>query len=1120
MEIRLLGNVEISNHERVFHLTRHGERCLLAVLALDLGRPVTKTTLAERIWDDNEARDRKQDTLPTYVSHVRTALIAAGAPKDCLPADRAARGYVLNVDPDVVDYHRFAAETRAARDHTDHDRLRRALDLWRGPALSGLEGHWADIRRQHLDIEYRGALETLLTAYLEAGGHDEMLRILPWLDQRTTPDERLVMLGAEAYARTGRHTEIHAWATGMERRMREIHDTGLSDRAVARLRRLTADPTGPTPAEPDPPGPPSAMFSLRRDIPDFTGRDDDLRVLLDAVEAAADGPTRAIAIHAVDGMPGVGKTAFSVHAAHRVAHRFPDGNLFLDLHGHDPVRPPRTPLDALDSLLTATGIDPKAIPRDLDDRAGLWRTRVADKRILLILDDAATHDQVRHLLPGTPDSLVLITSRTRLAALDGVRPLTLDTLPPDDAVRMLLTLSGRRPDDEDPVELRRLVELCGHLPLAIALIAGQLRSHPTHTARHTADRLAHTHDRLTHLHTGDRSVRAAFDTSYRDLPADQRQLFRLLGVHNGPDIDTHAAAALHDTTPDQARHHLEALHTAHLLQETSPGRYRLHDLLRAYAHNHAADLDPEYRHDATTRVLDHYLHTTHTAAQHLPTYRTPVTPITPTTPRHPHPITDAEQARTWLTTELRTLAAAIHHAAHHTHPTHAINLATTLDAFLYTHGHWEQAHTLHQTALHAATHTGDRHGQATALHSLGLVQRVRGEHEVAEATLTRALGLFTDLGDRRGQAIALHSLGLMQYMRGEFGMVVATLTHALDLFTDLGDRRGQATALHSLGLVQRVRGEFGVAEATSTRALDLFTDLGDRRGQAIALHSLGLVQRVRGEFGVAEATLSRALDLFTDLGDRRGQATALHGLSRVQYQRGEFGVAEATSTRALHLFTDLGDRHGQANALDSLGIVQRVRGEFGVAEATSTRALDLFTDLGSRHGQANSQLNLGITQTLQGAHEPATTNLTKALALFGEVGDHDGEAETRNALGELALAHPDAGDPHTHFTTALTLARDTGSRLHEANALAGQGRCLQHTDPARAITLLHQALTLHRELDVPEATRTAALLDTLQRDHPTTLEPLEGSTPVHDLPDGRPPSHLSERPTPGQTRTA
>ncbi|MGW4116929.1 AfsR/SARP family transcriptional regulator, partial [Actinosynnema sp. NPDC004786] len=758
MEIRLLGSVEIGNHERVFHLSRRGERCLLAVLALDLGRPVTKTTLAERIWDDNEARDRKQDTLPTYVSHVRTALIAAGAPKDCLRADRAARGYVLDVDPDLVDYHRFAAETRAARDHADHERLRRALDLWRGPALSGLESHWADLRRQHLDIEYRGALETLLTAYLQADDHDEMLRILPWLDQRTTPDERLVMLGAEAFARTGRHTEIHAWATGMERRMREIHDIGLSDRAVARLHGLIA---GPPPAEsvPDLSGSPSAMFSLRRDIPDFTGRDDELRVLLDAVEAAADGRTRAIAIHAVDGMPGVGKTAFSVHAAHRVAHRFPDGRLFLDLHGHDPVREPRTPLDALDSLLTATGIDPKVIPRDLDDRASLWRTRVAGKRILLVLDDAATHDQVRPLLPGTPGSLVLITSRTRLAALDGVRPLTLDTLPSDDAVRMLLALAGRRADDEDPVELRRLVELCGHLPLAIALIAGQLRSHRTHTARHTADRLAHTQDRLADLHSGDRSVRAAFDTSYRDLPDDQRELFRLLGVHNGPDIDIHAAAALHDTTPDQARHRLEALHTAHLLQETSPGRYRLHDLLRVYAHNHAADLDRRHRQDATTRVLDHYLHTAHTAAQHLPTYRTPVTPITPTAPRHPYPITDAEQARTWLTTELPTLAATIHHAAHHTHHTHAINLATTLDAFLFAHGHWEQAHTLHQTALHAATHTGDRLGQANALNNLGTVQRARGELGVAEATSTRALDLFTDLGDRRGQAIALNNLG-------------------------------------------------------------------------------------------------------------------------------------------------------------------------------------------------------------------------------------------------------------------------------------------------------------------------------------------------------------------------
>ena len=352
----------------------------------------------------------------------------------------------------------------------------------------------------------------------------------------------------------------------------------------------------------------SATRALPRDIASFTGRQAELTQLLNAIDALTVSG-RVAGIHAIDGMAGIGKTTFAVHAAHRLARHFPDGQFFLPLHAHTPGQRPVGPADALASLLLIAGVAAPQIPPGLEARAGRWRDQVAGKKVLLLLDDAASHEQVRPLLPGSAGSLVLVTSRRRLAALEDAAAISLDTLSPAEGAALLVRLAGRPGLGPAAAGVGEITRLCGYLPLAIGMLAGQLHRHPAWTAAGLAADLAAARDRLGLMQAENLSVAVAFDLSYRDLTADQQRLFRRLGLHPGPDIDAYAAAALEDTSLDQARRHLEDLYDQHLINEPAPGRYRLHDLLREHARALAAADDPAGSGAAIGRLLDYYLHT-------------------------------------------------------------------------------------------------------------------------------------------------------------------------------------------------------------------------------------------------------------------------------------------------------------------------------------------------------------------------------------------------------------------------------------------------------------------------------------------------------------------------------
>ena len=558
---------------------------------------------------------------------------------------------------------------------------------------------------------------------------------------------------------------------------------------------------------------------MPRDISSFTGRDAELSRLLAALADVADDGGDA-GIYAIDGMAGAGKTALAVHAAHRLASRFPDGQYFVALHAHTPGQRPVDPADALASLLLTAGVAAQHIPPGLEARAARWRDQVAGKKILLLLDDAAGHEQVRPLLPGIGGSLVLITSRRRLTALEDATVLSIDTLNPADAAALLSRLADRPDLGPDAGATAEIARLCGYLPLAIGMLGRQLKHHPARGGPEVAADLASARDRLAVMRAENLSVAAAFDLSYRDLTADQRRLFRRLGLVPGPDIDAYAAAALDETDVETARGRLDELYDHHLISEPAACRYLLHDLLRQYSRALAAQGEPA---DAgAARLVNYYAHVAAAASKYIATWTTAGDRPPPGDPPGSAPkIASADEAAAWLDAQRPNLHAAVGFAAE-AMPRYAVAIATTMGGFLRSRGHWDRAAGQYQTALSAAHRAGDRPGQAGTLDELGLLQQLRGDYPAASATLAQAAALYRDLGDQPGQAHALNHLGLVHQDTGDYQAAAASHRQALALARAAGDPLAEAVSLTDLGQVQQLTGDYLPAAAGEPRALELF----------------------------------------------------------------------------------------------------------------------------------------------------------------------------------------------------------------------------------------------------------------------------------------------------------
>jgi tetratricopeptide (TPR) repeat protein/transcriptional regulator with XRE-family HTH domain len=792
----------------------------------------------------------------------------------------------------------------------------------------------------------------------------------------------------------------------------------------------------------EPAGGSAATRTLPRDIASYTGREVELRWLVNAADSVA-GTGGVVGIYVIEGMAGVGKTSLALRAAHEIAGRFPDGQLFLDLHGYTPGLQPMSSDEALRSLLRAVGTPNVLIPRKLEERAAFYRSRLADTRTLIVLDNVSSLSQVEHLLPGSGGCLVIITSRRNLDGLDDAQVLPLGVPSRREAIALFRTVAGPDRVAADDQDVAQIVELCGRLPLAVRITAARLARRRALLIGDVLAELRDEHDRLTHFQNEQRDVTAAFGLSLKNLPDPEQRMFRRLGLVPGPDFDAYAAASLADTSPETARRRLESLLDHNLLLQRVSGRYRFHDLIRVYARTLASHgpvprapaagaglpvrgLAPSQATEPLDRLLDFYLTAAQAADQHIERRLPRVDqPAAVSGARRIPPLDTQEKAHTWMANERANLDAAIHFAAANRRAAYATGLSAACAQYLRVYGPWSRAMYQYRVALAAATAVGDLAGQAAVLCFTGVLQRQFGTLRDAEESLGQALNHYRELGNGHGQAGVLAELGIAWRLTGEPAQATGTLNEALNLYRSLGDRLGQAGVLAELGAVYRQTGAFDVAKNSLTEALDLYRSLGNRYGEAATLAYLGGVQWKTSDLGPAEESLNGALKINRELADPIGQANNLLYLGGVHRDAGALEQAQECFTGALDIYTRLGDRRSQAGALSYLGTIQLRTGEYALA------------------GQS----------------------LPQALALFRELHDPGGEAETLNYVA--ALAH-EMGDYETalgHFTEALLLARKISSARDEADALDGiAGTYLTQGEIGRASTNYQQALNLYREM--------------------------------------------------------
>ncbi|MGH3931318.1 MAG: tetratricopeptide repeat protein, partial [Pseudonocardiaceae bacterium] len=593
---------------------------------------------------------------------------------------------------------------------------------------------------------------------------------------------------------------------------------------------------------------PLVAAQLPASVNDFTGRTKELAEL-DHLLAAAEGESTAVAIFAVSGAPGVGKTALALRWAHRVRGKFPDGQLYVNLRGHA-SDPPVTPMQVLDGFLRALDVPAEKIPATVEERAGLYRSLLDRRRVLVVLDNAGTTEQVRPLLPGSPGCLVVVTSRNRLGgllALDGAQAVKLNPLPLAEAIGLLRQIIGTdRVEAESGVAVE-LAQQCACLPLALRIAAVRVTSHPHLTLADLAGELADERDRLDVLAVDDdetTAVRPVFFWSYRALSAETARLFRLLGLHPGPDISVPAAAALADTTTSRTRRLLDVLTGVHLLEEIGRDRFRFHDLLRIYAAERAAAEETDPDGDlAVHRMLAWYLYTADAAGRVL-------TPLWPTVPLDPPeadclPLAFAtyRQALDWCEAERANLVAATRHAADRGRHVVAWKLPAVVWGFFSVRGHWADWITTHETGLAAARHLHDRHGEAWIENNLGEAYRGHGRFDEALNHLGQALAAWREIHDGVGEGWTLYNLGVAYRGLMRFKEALDHHEQALARGRELGWPWGQAWALHGLGSTYREQGRFDEAFDHYDQALTIRREIHDRWGEGRTLRTIGNTYR-------------------------------------------------------------------------------------------------------------------------------------------------------------------------------------------------------------------------------------------------------------------------------------
>lgn len=975
VEFRLLGPFEALVGGRRVPLGGSRQEKLLAALLLRPGRLVTAARLVDALWDE--------DPPDTARKQVHNAIAAArrrlGAFRDLLITD--GTGYRIDATADQVDAHRFRLAVATAEDQVGRGEpglavatLSEALLLWRGPALDGLTGRALEAEAAALEEQRLAAHETLIGLRLDLGDTSTLVPELVHLVQEHPLRERLRHHLVLALYRAGRQPEaLLAYERTRAALAAELGvDPGPELRELHR--RMLRDEPAPPPVTPREP-PAASLSQLPHDIADFTGRAAELDRVLGLV-SPTDGT--AVVITTLDGMAGVGKTTLAVRAAHLLRTAFPDGQVFIDLHGHTPGQEPLTATAALDRLLRGVGVPPEQVPDGVTERSSRWRSELAGKRVLVLLDNVADGGQLRPLLPGGATAGVLATSRRRLSDLDGTVSFSLDVMDRDDGIALFRAVVGDERVLAEPAATAEVVAHCGLLPLAIRIAASRLRHRPTWTVAHLADRLRDERRRLTELAVGDRSVPAAFNVSYHHLDARQQRAFRLLGLHPGPLFDLHAAAALLDVPPDEAEMLLEGLLDVHLLIGHAIDRYRFHDLLRHHAHSLAGRLESAADREAALRRLGEHLVDLGTAVERVidpgrdlkvpaPRRRSSLPPL--------RTATDARRVVAAVQPNFQpTIRAALDHGLHDL----VWRLAVVFGTGLMRQGYVEDALSGYEHALDAARRVDDLDALAVVYRDLGVAHLGAGRFAAAHRTFELGLAIEEARGDRRGAGRMLSNLGIACIRSGRYDEAVTALCRALELAEGFGTPRDLAAVLSNLGVAHAKTGRYDEAAHHHRRALAINTELDNPYMIASSLLNLGWVHTRSGDLVVALDHLRRALSLGGRIGDREIEARGLHFLSDCLRRLGKLEDALDAGRSALVLAREIGSPDVEGQALCALGEVHYDLGAPDAAGECFARVVGLG-DQDVKSALAHD--GLARIAALRGDHAVALDHWEKALAI-------------------------------------------------------------------------------------------------------------------------------------------
>jgi DNA-binding SARP family transcriptional activator len=968
--VGLLGPVDVFVAGSPAGISQPGLRILLAMLALSENRVVPVAALIDALWQEEASRQREKN-LHVQVHLLRRRLAELEPDRSKSRIATAPPGYVLalgDAELDVQSFATLASQGRAlagaGNPAAASDLLGQALKLWRGPALGDVADACPRLVAEAAGLEEQrlAVLEDQADADLAAGRHADLAGRMPGLIAQFPLRERLRGQLMLALYRCGRQSDALAAyqqarellrdelgldpGTQLQSLQRQIlaadaaldyspatgpgvppgaegfgGSSPLASTAVAPGRARAAEAAQPPAAgggvarRPDAedgvpsPGNPVTPRQLPAGVRHFAGRDAEL-LELDCLLDEAD-ETDAPGVVVITGTAGVGKTALALHWAHRVASRFPDGQLHINLRGYGPAAAPVTASEAIRLLLVGLGVAREQIPDTQDAQAGLYRSLMADRRMLIVLDNAHDPDQVRPLLPGGPGCLALITSRSSLSGLVAdvsAKIVPLGLLAPLDAQALLAARLGADRTAAEPAPVQQIIKQCARLPLALAITAARAATQPALPLAALADDLADEQDRLDALDTGEQatSVRAVFSWSYGQLSAPAARMFRLLGSHPGPDISAAAAASMTGLPRPQARRALAELAAASLLTERAAGRYVLHDLLHAYA----AELPPddgaeEERRPARIRLIDYYLHTAHAATLLLAPLGHPIVldslPAEVTAER----LTCHEEALAWFRTELHVLLAVVKLAAAIGLDAQAWQLPWTLRSFLDGQGLWQDWGAVNEIALAAAERLHDHTGLGWTHHRMAQVCSLSGEADAGLEHNARALEHFGLAGNMSGQGSAHLGMCISLARKGDHDTALRHGQQALDLFRRADDQIGEAYMLHLVGLELARLGSGEQGRDHCTQAVELYGELGDNGGLADAWHSLGTVHQRLGEYVEAIACFQQALMLSAELGDLWGQAYCLINVGDTHDEAGDVTAARETWQQALEMLGDL-----------------------------------------------------------------------------------------------------------------------------------------------------------------------------------------------------------------------